>query len=110
MYTFKREDAFRFMREQGLKAKTVGNELRFYKCPYCKGTSNDKDTFAINLNTGMFKCMRATCGAHGNMITLHKDFGFSLGTEPDEYYDRSKRFRTFPPRPKPEPHSGGTPL
>lgn len=98
MYKFKKDDAIRFAREQGIKAKIVGNELRLNTCPYCK-SGKDRDTFAINLDTGMFKCMRATCGAHGNMITLHKDFGFSLGTNINEYYDRTKKFREFP-RPK----------
>lgn len=37
------------------------------------------------------------------MITLHKDFGFSLGSEANEYYDRSRSFRTFPLREKPVP-------
>lgn len=103
MYKFSRDDAIRFGREQGIQTRTVGNELRFKKCPYCKGTTNDRDTFAINLDTGMFKCMRASCNAHGNMITLHKDFGFSLGVEANEYYDRTRRFRTFPKKPKPIP-------
>ena len=103
MYQFKKEDAFRFAREQGHAYKIVGNEMRFKKCPYCKYETNDKDTFSINLDTGMFKCMRSTCGAHGNMITLHKDFNFSLGSYADEYFDRSRQFRTFPRKPKPEP-------
>lgn len=103
MYQFKKEDAFRFAREQGHAYKIVGNEMRFKKCPYCKYETNDKDTFSINLETGMFKCMRSTCGAHGNMITLHKDFNFSLGNYADEYFDRSRQFRTFPRKPKPEP-------
>lgn len=102
MYKFKKEDARRFAQEQGIRTKVVGNELRFSKCPYCQSTK-DKDTFAINLDTGMFKCMRASCGAKGNMITLHKDFGFSLGVEANEYYDRVRPFRTFPKKPKPEP-------
>lgn len=103
MYQFKKEDAFRFARERGHAYKIVGNEMRFKKCPYCKHETNDKDTFSINLETGMFKCMRSTCGAHGNMITLHKDFNFSLGSYADEYFDRSRQFRTFPRKPKPEP-------
>lgn len=102
MYKFQKEDAKRFAREQGIRAKVVGNELRFDKCPYCK-SSKDKDTFAINLETGMFKCMRASCAAHGNMVTLHKDFGFSLGSEANEYYDRTRSFRTFPKKEKPVP-------
>ena len=103
MYKFNRDDARRFASEQGIRTKVVGNELRFNQCPYCKGTTKDKDTFAINLDTGMFKCMRSSCGAHGNMITLHKDFGFSLGSEANEYYDRTRLFRTFPKKEKPVP-------
>lgn len=102
MYEFDKEDAIRFAREQGIQAKVCGNELRFKYCPYCK-SSKDKDTFAINLDNGMFQCMRSSCGARGNMITLHKDFGFSLGSYVDEYYDKAKRFRTFPVREKPVP-------
>ena len=103
MYKFKKEDARRFAREQGIRTKVVGNELRFDKCPYCQASTRDKDTFAINLDTGMFKCMRSSCGAKGNMITLHKDFGFSLGSEANEYYDRTRSFRTFPKKEKPVP-------
>ena len=103
MYEFKREDARRFAQEQRIKTKIVGNELRFYKCPYCRELTNDIDTFAINLNTGLFKCLRSTCGARGNMITLHKDFGFNLGSEANEYYDRARPFRTFPKTEKPVP-------
>lgn len=102
MYKFKKDDARRFAREQGIRARIIGNELRFDKCPYCQ-SSKDKDTFAINLDTGMFKCMRSSCGARGNMITLHKDFGFSLGSEANEYYDRTRNFRTFPKKEKPQP-------
>lgn len=40
------------------------------------------------------------------MITLHKDFGFSLGNYADEYYDRVRPFRTFPKREKPVPKDG----
>ena len=103
MYKFDKDDAFRFAHEQAIRTKVIGNELRFSKCPYCGNRTNDKDTFAINLDTGMFKCMRSSCGAKGNMITLHKDFGFSLGTEVNEYYDRARAFRTFPRKEKPEP-------
>ena len=102
MYKFKKEDAKRFAREQRIRTKVVGNELRFATCPYCQSTK-DKDTFAINLDTGMFKCMRSSCNARGNMITLHKDFGFSLGVEANEYYDRARTFRTFPRKEKPAP-------
>lgn len=103
MYKFDKDDAIRFAREHGIRTKIVGRELRFNKCPYCQNKTNDKDTFAINLDTGMFNCKRSSCSAHGNMITLHRDFGFSLGRYADEYYDRSKPYRTFPRMEKPTP-------
>lgn len=102
MYKFNKEDALRFARERGYKYKIIGDEMRLRQCPYCKSTK-DKDTFAINLITGQFNCKRSTCGAHGNMITLHRDFGFSLGNYVDEYFDRSRPFRIFPRREKPVP-------
>lgn len=96
LYDFRREDAERFAREQGARVRTRGDELEFQRCPYCNGGNKDKFTFSINLKTGAFKCLRASCGAHGNMITLHKDFNFSLGTEVDAYYgDGYKHFRSI---------------
>lgn len=105
IYEFRKDDAERFASEQGIKASIRGNELRFSKCPYCRQRTNDKDTFAINLTTGQFKCLRASCGAHGNMITLARDFNFSLGRDVDEYYSRKRRYRdlTRYPRPSAKP-------
>ena len=96
LYDFQREDAERFAHEQGARVRIRGDELEFQRCPYCNGGNKDKFTFSINLKTGAFKCLRASCGAHGNMITLHKDFNFSLGTEADAYYgDGYKHFRSI---------------
>jgi archaellum biogenesis ATPase FlaH len=41
--------------------------------------------------------MRASCGAKGNMLTLAKDFGFSLGRDADTYYsiNQPREYRTF---------------
>ena len=103
IYQFDPEDAKRFGREQGIEFRTRGNELQFKRCPYCRNNTNDKDTFAISLRTGQFKCLRATCGAHGNMITLAKDFGFSLGRDVDEYYNSQKRYRNIHRKNKPLP-------
>lgn len=94
-YEFKPEDARDFARAQHIQVKEKGDELHFKKCPYCGQTTNDKYTFAISLKTGVFKCLRSTCGASGNMITLAKDFDFSLGNEVDEYYRPKKQFRDF---------------
>lgn len=104
IYQFQEEDAYRFVREIGATAKRIGDELKLARCPYCLGGSGGKDkgTFSINLRTGQFKCLRASCDAHGNMITLAKDFNFSLGTEVDEYYNSQKRFRNIHRKEKPE--------
>lgn len=91
-YKFRPEDAERFAMTRGAKTKRRGHELQLLRCPYCG--SDDKWTFSINLETGMFKCLRASCGAHGNMITLAKDFNFSLG-DADEYYGPRRKYRTL---------------
>ena len=97
IYEFSQEDTYRFAREQFIETKTKGNELQFKYCPYCNGGSGGKDkgTFSIDLTTGKFKCLRASCNAHGNMITLSRDFNFSLGNQVDEYYKSQKRYRRF---------------
>lgn len=104
MYEFKEDDAFRFAKETGATFKQRGDELQFKFCPYCLGgNSRDKDSFSIDLKTGMFKCLRATCNAHGNMITLSKDFNFSLGAQVDAYYKGQKQFRKIHKKEKPVP-------
>lgn len=95
LYEFKESDAWDFARQQGIQVKPKGDELHFLSCPYCKSTK-DKWTFAIDLRTGQFNCLRSSCSQTGNMITLSKDFDFSLGHDIDEYYNRSrKQYRVF---------------
>ena len=103
IYQFNPDDAERFAREVGIRTKHSGDELRFMHCPYCH--SHDKGTFAINLRTGAFNCKRASCRAKGNMLTLAKDFGFSLGRDIDAYISRDKPFKNMRkyPRPKTKP-------
>lgn len=102
MYEFKRQDAYNFANFIHAKTQEKNGELTFYECPYCHGKGKDnKNSFAISLETGAFNCLRSTCGAKGNMVTLSKDFDFSLGNEVDEYYRPKKRFRTFKKSDKP---------
>lgn len=107
-YEFKTEDAYRFARHMNAETFERGDELHFKICPYCKGGgSGDKDSFAISLKTGQFKCLRSTCGVQGNMIKLSQDYEFSLGNEADEYIRPRKKYKTYrkpdkPPEPKPE--------
>lgn len=96
IYEFNPEHAFSFARHQGAKTKIKGRELHFMDCPYCHGGGHkDKYSFSINLDTGQFKCLRATCGVTGNMLTLSRDFDFSLGSNVDEYYRPKKKYRSF---------------
>ena len=96
-YEFKPDDAFRFARHVNATTYQKDDELIFKECCYCHGQGKgNQKTFSINLKTGQFKCLRASCGAHGNMITLSKDFDFSLGSQVDAYYRAPrKRYRTF---------------
>lgn len=95
MYEFKPEDAYAFARHVGIETKQHNGELFFKICPYCRPrpTRGNVQTFSINLTTGQFKCLRASCGVSGNMITLSRDFDFSLGNEVDEYYRPKKQYR-----------------
>lgn len=96
-YDFQEQDAYSFARHVGISARHHGDELKFKECPYCHGGEHrDIDTFAINLRTGQFKCLRSSCSASGNMVVLSRDFGFSLGTEVDEYFNPRKQFRKLP--------------
>ena len=107
-YEFKREDAFRFAQHVGIPAIERGGNLHLKVCPYCRRTErNNQKSFAISLENGTFHCLRSSCGASGNMVTLSKDFDFSLGTEIDEYFRPRKKYRRLktpekPIEPKPE--------
>ena len=103
MYEFKEQDAYDFAHQQGIEVYRAGDELHFKICPYCRprATKGNTRTFSINLRTGQFKCLRASCGVTGNMIQLSKDFDFSLGTEVDEYYRPRKQYRKLKTPQKP---------
>lgn len=108
-YEFKESDALEFARISGIQTKQRGDELQFLYCPYCNGGKNrDKYSFAINMVSGQFKCLRSSCSVSGNMITLAAEFSwFSLGNDIDAYYQtgRQQRYREFkkmqPLKPKP---------
>ena len=109
MYEFKEQDAYDFARHIHAQTREHNGELFFRLCPYCnpKPSRGDLNTFSINLKTGQFKCFRSTCGVSGNMLTLSRDFDFSLGNEVDEYDRPRRQFRKMktpkePIRPKPE--------
>ena len=94
-YEFKRNDAFSFASIKGATVKIKGNELSFTYCPYCGGGKNkDKDTFAINLSTGQFNCLRSSCNASGGFVTLARDFDYPIDSE--YKYQARKPFKKLP--------------
>lgn len=88
MYDFKSKDVFDFASFIGAETKQKGNELFFKYCPQCHGGGNDKDTFSVNLQTGAFKCFRASCDYHGHFVELARDFGYKLEDEQQRKYRR----------------------
>lgn len=99
LYEFKQEDLDRFKNAIHLFPRDIrlrGDEMQLRECPYCH-SQHDQWTFAININTGTFNCKRSSCSVKGNMITLAKDFDFSLGRDTDEYEHIGvwRKFKTF---------------
>ena len=88
MYYFKSKDVFDFASFIGAETKQKGNELFFKYCPRCHGGGDDKDTFSVNLQTGAFKCFRASCDYHGHFVELARDFGYKLDDEQERKYRR----------------------
>ena len=102
IYQFRESDPEDFARFVNAKTRKRGNQLEFESCPYCRGRGKGNTyTFAIDVTSGQFNCMRSSCHVKGNMITLSKDFGFSLGKYADEYYSRKSMFRKFKAPEKP---------
>lgn len=95
-YEFNRDDAYNFARHIGIETFQKGNELHFKICPFCKGKGQkghmNHKTFAININDGVFNCF--LCGVTGNMITLAKEFNFTLSNSNiSEYYNPQKKYK-----------------
>lgn len=67
------------------EAKLKGDEYTVKTCPYCQKSD---DSFYISAKTGQFRCMRASCGKTGNLLTLKRDLGDLKQSKPKE--DSSK--------------------
>lgn len=97
-YIFRQEDVFDFANVINAETKLKGNELFFKFCPYCHGGGHDKETFSVNLETGAYKCFRASCGKQGHFVELARDFNYELDFEDS----KKKKYRKLPQR-KPTP-------
>lgn len=85
MYEYKQSDVFDFAVFVGAETHEKGGELFFKYCPHCNGGGKDTDTFSVNLESGVFKCFRASCDYHGHFVELARDFGFKLEQEQTKY-------------------------
>ena len=94
-YEFDKNDAYGFARSICADTHEKGDELFFRLCPKCKGGDKhqDKDTFSINLKTGVFKCFRAGCDYHGHFVELARDFDYDLG------FGEKRVYRKLPQKP-----------
>lgn len=102
-YILNQSDIHGLAQSLGIQTVKKGDELFFRHCPYCQGgAQHDKETFSVNLETGLFKCFRSSCGAQGHFVKLARDNGYKLDMGDD---DRRKTYRALPQKPKPAPTS-----
>lgn len=93
-YEFREEDLKGLAQKLGAETKQKGDELFFKWCPYCHGDGHDKDTFSVNLKSGLFKCFRSGCAKQGHFVQMARDFGYPLDTG-----YTPKKYRELPQRP-----------
>lgn len=93
-YEFQERDLLGLASKLGADTRRKGDELFFKWCPYCHGDGHDKDTFSVNLTTGLYKCFRSGCDRHGHFVQLARDFGYPL-----DMGDTPRKYRELPQRP-----------
>ena len=90
-YLFTESEIDRLIKFTNAKVRNKGDEVEFTYCPICHGGEHqDKYTFAVNRSTGMFKCMRSSCGKQGSFYTLAKEVGL-----PVEFSTKRKSQKTY---------------
>lgn len=100
-YELKIDDIYGFANYTGAEVKEKGRELFFRDCPYCKGGSSGKDhnTFSVNLDSGAYKCFRASCGKQGHFVELCRDFGYKLDFGTSTSGGGKKEYKVLPQKP-----------
>ena len=93
-YEFQERDLLGLAEKLGAETRRKGDELFFKWCPYCHGDGHDKDTFSVNVSTGLYKCFRSGCDRHGHFVQLARDFGYPL-----DMGDTPRKYRELPQRP-----------
>ena len=94
-YIYSRNDIYELSRVLSAETRQKGEELFFKYCPYCHGGGErDKDTFSINLETGVFHCFRSGCGRSGHFVEMARDFGYHL-----EHDHEPRQYKRLPQKP-----------
>lgn len=93
-YEFQEKDLLGLASKLGADTRRKGDELFFKWCPYCHGDGHDKETFSVNVSTGLFKCFRSGCDKHGHFVQLARDFNYPL-----DMGDTPRKYRELPQRP-----------
>ena len=97
-YQFAREDAIRLLESRGLEYRIKGDECQVRRCPCCGGGHEGRDewTFSVNLQKGVYRCLRASCDAHGHFVELARDMDFPLEDAAVSYRQLTPREKTSP--------------
>lgn len=98
MYELNPNDIYGLATMIGGETKVKGEELFFKDCPYCKGGGHDNYTFSINLQSGLFKCFRASCGKQGHFVEMARDFDYNLKSEHTKYRELPQKVIETKPR------------
>ena len=98
-YTMNRNDLMGLVAKIGAETHEKGDELFFKYCPICGGGGDrDKDTFSVNIKTGVYHCFRASCGANGHFVQLARRFDYPLVFD-NMKAPAKKKYREMPQRP-----------
>lgn len=86
----------------GHQFKIKGDELSVRHCVFCKGNQKDEYTLGIDLQKGVYNCLRASCGVKGNLVTwLHEMHGISDAKARADFlksYNLAPDTQTFRPK------------
>jgi hypothetical protein len=92
-----KESPQEFLARAGIAYKSKGKEARF-DCPCC----GESEGFNLNLRTGQWNCLRASCGETGNLYTLAVKLGlaYEVDSPGSEAEPKKRLFNAFQKRPQ----------
>ena len=64
-------DIIKKIEEKYGEIRISGSEVKVKTCPYCGST---KYKFSINVNKGVYKCWRGSCGEKGSLKKLFPEY------------------------------------